>query len=254
MLYKGDCKKMTKLQLYLLKEDENRNKILDFKEAKHILKTKCKKAFNAPSSIYRGTMKDLKYYLVTPSDKFLRPSAHTRNYYTLIINNDPSWSKFPKRQIICSTSKEISRGYGSLYNVFPFDGAKIGICASEDIWSSFIEGFFRLSIFNKELEKLMKENPETYSDLKKTLQSIKIEDINWNDIKQHRDYISEIQWIMKKMKKEYDTLWDFVIDLYSPKNFNVVKVGSKLPYDREVWTDAPCLLINNKHIEEFLYD
>jgi hypothetical protein len=90
--------------------------------------------------IYRGIRSiDSDIVHVEPS-KFIRRSANTSNYYTMIIDSLPEWSMFPKRSqsIICSTNCEYARGYGGGYSyvVLPVNGNKWGICPDNDIWGT----------------------------------------------------------------------------------------------------------------------
>jgi hypothetical protein len=89
-------------------------------------------------------------FLVDPR-KFERKSAHTLNYYTIFMDNDPSWSEYPKRShgIISAFNDsymddEVFRvipltKYDKIlekYNIKPFTTSKWGICPTRDIWSS----------------------------------------------------------------------------------------------------------------------
>ena len=89
--------------------------------------------------IYRGVHNinvDPKY--VDPT-QFNRKSSSTSNFYTVIIDNSPAWSKYPKRSqsLVCSTNFEYASGYGKTYLVIPIDGVPIGVCSEDDFWGSF---------------------------------------------------------------------------------------------------------------------
>jgi hypothetical protein len=82
-------------------------------------------------------------------------SLNTANYYTLIINNDPSWSAFPKRNVIAST--EPRNPYPGTYVLLPYDGTKIGVCLSYDIWMSFHTiPAFDVAEFNRNINGLLR--------------------------------------------------------------------------------------------------
>ena len=90
--------------------------------------------------MYRG-VKNLgrdPVYLIDPKLK-ARKSANTRNHYTKLFDNLPSWRAYPKRSrsIICSTDKTRPSLHGKEYVVLPLNGAKIAICPTDDIWDSF---------------------------------------------------------------------------------------------------------------------
>lgn len=131
--------RLTELTSRLIPEKEE--KILS------ILRTKCSDAYtnwtnNSNCCIWRGVSNTpANWYLADSSNAPPRKSANTLNYYTLIIDNSPRWSKFPKRSqsFVCSTSKATAGAYGTaLFAVFPFNGTPIGICPRNDIWDSFM--------------------------------------------------------------------------------------------------------------------
>jgi hypothetical protein len=237
---------MTRLQSYLL--TEGRTQGISKEEAKNILHTKCKQAIKtyrvSPINRIIDDFYQL-YGMVYPSST-PRQSRNTENYYTLIINNSPEWSNFPKREIICST---YSNRFRSSYCVFPFDGAKIGVCPTPDIWGSF-KGIYPQEV-NKSLSSIlysMNKTPQTYKELKDTLSEIHIDD---SRIKR-----SALGQVFEKYGKRANNLFELIMCIYgNPKGygFSVKKIGSKLPEDVEVWTDAPCLLIGvNTDIEELI--
>ena len=123
--------------------NEGRTKPLDSEKAKDILHTKCSNALKAFSRnkryIFRGIQDfDGDYGYINSSNFEDRTSANASNEYTILINDIlPSWKKYPKRNIICTISGAYASDYGVTYNVFPFNGTKIGVCPSMDIWSSF---------------------------------------------------------------------------------------------------------------------
>jgi len=98
------------------------------------------KSLDDPTSgfIYRGNRSSDTLAVVDPKTS-TRTSQNTDNYYTLFIDNDPSWSKFPKRSksLICTTDYSKSILYGNGYVMFPVNGSDIGICPKGDIWGSF---------------------------------------------------------------------------------------------------------------------
>ena len=245
---------MTRLQTYIL--SEGRGQGIYFSDAQDILHNKCKqalKAFNNGTTIWRGIDEVVPYYLIKPLSNDFRESRNTENYYTLIINNHPSWSKFPKRQIICSTDSYTAKTYGrgNAYVVFPFDGAKIGVCPDEDIWSSF--GNLEAPYFNECLKNLIGKDYRTYNGLKSYLSDWKISDIDWDSIRADNwGYAEELYDVFIRSGKKYETVWDALVGTYSPKNFKVVTVGSSLPKNKEVWTDAHCLMVHNRLGKELI--
>jgi len=111
-------------------------------------------------SIYRGKKSKMKYGFVKPKE-FIRSSAYTLDYYTLIIDNSEYWNKYPDRSksLVCTTSKIKAADYGSVYHVIPLLDAKIGVTPESDIWDSFSHLENRVEIddlqhFNHTLRKL----------------------------------------------------------------------------------------------------
>jgi hypothetical protein len=133
---------MTKFLQYIT-EGEGRTLSIGEERAMDLINKHCSKNYKLLSTdkigIYRG-IKDISsdYAYIDSNKGKLRTSANTENYMTLLMDNLPSWKNYPKRSrgIICSTSTNVS-GYGTVYKVFPYDNAKIGICPSFDVWESF---------------------------------------------------------------------------------------------------------------------
>ena len=267
---------------------EGRSKKISSIEVRNLLNTKCKKAFKMFKEgivIYRGVKNVTdSYVLVTPS-KFTRKSLNTYNYYTLINDNSPAWKDYPKRSksIICTTNQNTARSFGELYAVFPFDGAKIGVCPDVDYWTSFLFLDIKTDIsnmmeFNEQLKYLFDiqqikrfagdiSKANTYKDLQKLFYKfdkfIKIQDektIKEMKQKSERNNIDfvmpdkspTIQKIIKEhdvnLLKKYDDFMNmekyFRYLLDPEKNyFGLKRVGDKLPNDVEVWTDGDSVLI-----------
>lgn len=106
--------------------------------------------------IYRGIDEFWHDYGVVVPKKSERTSRNTSNYYTLFFDNSKKWKAFPKRSqsIIASTTEQ--HDYGVLYDIFPYDGAKIGVVPSEDMWFGFnfmIHG--GLNEYNRVIEAIL---------------------------------------------------------------------------------------------------
>jgi len=110
-------------------------------QANIFLKEKCPLAFNSQLEIYKGIEEHSHgQILYSDSSKYLRSSANTSNYYTILIDNflNP-WKQYPKRSrsFICSTSEDYAEAYGQVYQVYPIGDPIIGFCPQRDIWESF---------------------------------------------------------------------------------------------------------------------
>jgi hypothetical protein len=54
------------------------------------------------------------------------------------MENMEEWQKYPRRSksLICSTTVNYASGYGKVFNVIPYDSAKIGVCPTMDFFES----------------------------------------------------------------------------------------------------------------------
>lgn len=237
--------------------NESRTQKLDKDEFMQLIETKCSEAlkeFKRGNYIFRGREENNKIpYLVTnPTGK--RKSAYARNnYYTLIFNNDPKWSNFPKREIICTYDFDEADDRGRAYYVFPYDGAKIGECPKSDIWYSF-KGITSLNKLNYDLEEILKvslkdkfTNIRKYSKLKKVLSGLSIDDVDPT----LNDTASDFVWY----KHGFDNLYEYITNLLDPKrnNFKIETVSSFINNgESEVWTDVPCAMIRDDYIRKIV--
>ena len=142
---------MTKFESYLLEFQEHEqystSRVTPISREKciELLKTKAYKAADLYSSksryIERSAMsaEKIKYGFLDASKMKPRLSRNTENYYTLIMNDDPIWSAWPKRQVIASYVIGKHKSVATLFNIFPFDKTKIGFCSYEDLWLSWKE-------------------------------------------------------------------------------------------------------------------
>jgi len=123
---------------------KSRVRPLDEDKAIDLLRANCQDAMkkwvngNTVIQRYATTYKDLKFGYVDSSNLPDRLSRNTSNYYTHIINNDSKWKRFPRRQMIgmVKVHMDIPRSYDHVF-VFPYNGVKVGVCPSSDIWPSF---------------------------------------------------------------------------------------------------------------------
>ena len=246
---------------FLLNEDK-RSKSITEDEAISLLNKHCRQAMNnffVGHPIYRG-LKNNNYYLwIDPSD-FERKSANTKNYYTLLIDNSPYWKDYPKRSksIICTMDNNTAIEYGHDYIVFPYDGAKIGICPQEDFWFGFDNKTIKedLNSFNENLKKLFKINniPLNDKSYKGIVKSFKEFDKKYKLQTLYFDEIDRfvtthfIEWF-----KDYNgNLLDHLNKLFDPKKngFKLQTVNKPIQCSYcEVWTDSKSILIDAKTAE-----
>lgn len=109
-------------------------------EVIEILRTKCKDflAGSPDRPLVRGMSGSDESYIVH-GEAGGRKSANTTNHYTAILNHTLGKKGYPLRSksIICGNmeNKEYARGFGdNLFAIIPFDGVKIGVCPTFDLW------------------------------------------------------------------------------------------------------------------------
>jgi hypothetical protein len=242
-----------KLKAYLI--NEGRSKKLSEEDAMDLIKTKCSKAYKKVKYegtwIYRGAKNhDDMFYVVDPTKGVSRKSKNTANYYTLMVDNFKSWSKFPKRSksIICSTGAIYSIGFGNLFRIFPYDNAKIGLAPGYDLWYSFPLSRKMLGIYSmSDIEDLMDNLDIEVKYLKdwKTL-SDRIKKRGSELVGNKPRFLKETFY--DKWLKSGDQLLDYFEKALDPKKngFKIVKPGDELPEDHEVWIGgAPSVMVDD---------
>ncbi len=224
---------------------EGRSVGIEASEAKKIIKEKCGKILKAyqdgKTQIWRGVSHGRENpFMMIDTTGTERMSRNTGNYYTLVINKAPNWSKFPKRNIICTTLRGMAISYGSrggdAYLMFPYDDTDIGVCLFDDIWYSWdiIRGYNAQDL-NHKLEELGIRD-DSWSDL---VASCKAFDSGYEEAKESYTHIERV--IMMGYK---GNMIDHIAKhIFPPKGFKVVKAGSNLPGDNEVWFDGQAVMV-----------
>lgn len=122
----------------------NEKKIIELLNTKYSIAFE---SFNSGSVLYRGIRSitdndDLfiaSEYL--PVKRVSSDSANIINYFMSELL--PSWKDYPKRSegVVCTNSLRYAEHFAGnddrVYFVFPENGANLGICPTNDIWSSF---------------------------------------------------------------------------------------------------------------------
>lgn len=263
------------MKFYNWLNESSRSKKYKEEEIIEILKENCSEAidrYQRDLGIWRASNTSGPYLLTNPTGNRKSKFA-VGNFYTLILNNHPMWSSFPKREIICSSGSDRSIVHGSnfVYNVFPFDGAKIGICSDDDVWVSFPEleryDFEILNEFNGFIEKVMYDYKvgkelkaeKFFKDLKNTTLEDILYFINFeaDEERENLDYYRNIIIKMKKDFKADTTMYEVITKLFDPKKnmFRLQKISDyNVRGDYEVWTDSKCVLIDISLTEDILYN
>jgi len=139
------------MRFKLFKMFESRSSELSESEFRKVLHEKCKDFVKSPKLLQRSKTTQ------GPIFSYINPKSYDRSplkksdvfvdgveskHHTLLMDNLPSWSKFPKRSqsVIGLTSADRRIIFGShRYLIIPFDGAKFGVAPSSDLWGCNIK-------------------------------------------------------------------------------------------------------------------
>jgi hypothetical protein len=160
-----------------------------------------------------------------------------------MIDNLPEWKAYPKRSksVICSTNLKRSI-------VFAKNGAKFGVCPEGDIWFAFKNQFDfprpDLEAINNMLVEIFDISDRDFSTMKKQME--KIDELYVKDEDKFNSVI--LSKIIPFIKSE-GNLFNAYRKILNPKNngFKIMTVKDDLPFGKEVWTDAPCLMVKAKY-------
>ncbi len=240
--------------------NEDRGTGISKEEAFDFIKTKCiDSAVNSVNHLYRGYERGPEYVLINPTTFSERESPGVVNkYYNLLLNNLPSWSKYPKRNksIVASTSHSYANTNSDLYFVFPVAGAKMGMCPENDLWWSFGKsGILAIDSLNKILANVVGDRINNWHELKEALMQAKFDVIKDLDYAQNLfgKYACEL---VIQPDKETNTWFDLVENILEPdrNDFNLINVRKSYPLNREVWFDSLCVMIRGDKFNKFSKD
>lgn len=251
--------------------NEGRSKGIDTDKGIEIISKRCTDAYNEAikgNLIFRGVTGKRAVMEIDPKKSEERQSRNTFNYYTLFMDNEGTFSKYPKRSesIICSTDTGKAMVYGpNLYVVFPVDGSRIGVVNRGDIFDvSYYSTGTHMGAINTFVDdaiwvymKYIKEKGYNYSHITRPY------DISWskfskiNDIvgrmNTDRDVRKDLSEILSSYRPTSDVIdmWFYSKDIFGfyktvmtpERQFQLKKVGDILPSKNEVWTDGYCILV-----------
>lgn len=227
-----------------------KQKLNGIDEAIKLIKLNCSN-YNFDNLIYRGTNSINQLSLIDGS-KGNRVSAHTSNYYTLILDEFLNKQNKPLRSksIICTTNENYATNYGEMNIIIPYDDSKIGICPDDDIWQLNIDGI-DINVSIDEANDIFSENEITdsnYNNFIKELKNIikKVEngkfDIDNIENKKIKELCRLVGYDEKRVEQNIEAMYDiddlgFKFD--TGKSFDANKY-----YDNELWISGPCIMIN----------
>jgi hypothetical protein len=253
-----------------------RGKFIKKDEAISIINSKCKKArdeyVKSGDCLYRG-MKSGDFYKIDPTSS-PRRSQFTDNFYTLIMDNDSRWKKFPKRSesLICTTNRYKANAYGNnVMRVFPYDGASYGVCPEDDIWMGFQNtmGHMSLSDANGILKhlhdsmefKTSMDKVDTYKELMAEINRISHRlDTTKIMKKEDEDYMLPFMIAINAFVDRWQwegSFKDWYLKLFNPtvndffQTNNLKKVFSTGVKNKEIWTDSKAIMIADYLKEDF---
>jgi hypothetical protein len=255
-----------RLHNYILEFNENpkydapRSKSISKEEAISFLRDKASHALDAylknGAYMYRG-VNNTNDFLFTDPSKYTRLSKNTVNVYTTLFSEIlPSWKDYPKRSksLICTTDPLTAGGYGNAFSVFPQNGADIGTCPTQDFWGAFRNsvgkfqsnygGGMDLDDFAGGMVRVCNKLgiAPKFDDKASTLNTMsKIQE----SLKSHKSTAGDDGVFKLLLAAKGKDLIPYLNTLLDPNknDIHLSKVGQPLPDKREVWTDAPCLLI-----------
>jgi hypothetical protein len=264
-----------KRSLFLLKE--GRSEHITEEEFEELKSKNCtfwdRYKYEAP--IYRGLSSYNTYAHVDPK-KHLRTSIEPQQIHVAIMSDSKEWSGFPKyeKSIIGSTDYGNASSYGSnIYNIVPYDNARIVFCPKTSIWASFggfdesagiklVSNFLHsIGLYNHDQGDWLRV--EDYIRRNKLYPS----DVNYTKSKDNLIIRSEYFYSLfmndlirkheEKVVKEYytdDDVINHILNIFSPDMFTIVNYdenwveGFKGETEMgfvQIFTDSECLLIED---------
>lgn len=256
------------MRLYEFNAGSRGKKVSD-EEGVKILEKYCSKSWShflkTGDSLLRGMSMKGDYYHIDPKSS-TRTSQNTLNYYTLILDDIPAWSKYPKRSksLICTNTRRKAINYGTVYRVFPYDNSNMGMASMPDIWDSFelFPSYLKLGMLNYALMDLfnifnldddfrnMRQLADTLQELEIELMNIEMEDEVWRDDNYdlHNDLEDNSLFEFWRRSNE-KPFYEWFLELFDPKKNNfivtkdIAKVVKPQVSGNEVWTDGKCLMV-----------
>lgn len=265
---------------------ESRTSELSEQEFFKILKDNCKEFIKNPKLLQRDKKSmDSEYSYINPKnferDPLMDNSGNSAGvsskHHTLLMDNLPSWSKFPKRSksIIGSVNINESTCFGNYtYIVIPFDNAQFALTPGSDLWDCHADLHNNYSEYNEEYTfdnvfseafKSAKISDNSYSEMIKDLQNLYSKWLEDKDyyINGERRIPLKIRVIFSNMKDDNINDVEMALNKYldyknftnsKDNRFEIVNYNQLSNYEfREFWTESECLLfyIGNSSINDF---
>jgi hypothetical protein len=253
-----------KYQEFLLL-NESRSQEISFDQAmtfmEHNNKVWCPELMQISRGInhYRGIIETPKYLTIDPTQHIrtaIKSGEFVSNHYNLLVDNLPSWSKYPKRSksligmtkyfedVACADSSD----YGKTYIVIPKDNVKMVICPTVDFITSFnmqnlIDdlGFATIDRYAKYLSD-RGICDKSWKEMLNGINSIDSITPPRLDIEEPESRINYLDTVLNPYSN------DFKLVHYNKENFRDSKI---IPSRREIWTESECIIILPELIDDF---
>lgn len=244
----------------------------ELRRAIDVIKDKCKNAlwmFKEDRPLFRGDPKlhdaiGNEAYGIIDTSKTVRKSQNTSNYYTLILDNHPGRTDFPKRSksLIGTTSLKTAINYmkgesKTPYVMIPFDDAKIGVVNKADMW------YTKIQIFGQQME--IEEANEAWAAIDRlgieNTYNRYLSDDDWSKWIKFDKLLKENDWDATKVFNSIvntpnlfrKNFLDEVYGAYSAKDTGHTAYTTKtLPHSiekSEVWVGGKILLMTASNFE-----
>lgn len=229
--------------------------------------------------LFRGVRAGDESFLTIDPSVSARRSANTSNYYNLLFSNMSEWSAYPSREksVICSSDPHYTRAFGNCYVVLPRDGAVLGECPTEDLWSSFqntmsVFDLDDMAEFNYGLKSFIEFTLNTYSG-----NAHIAPDTDWSTLTRVLEHVTQlinenedaIYADLKESSPKYPKLETFfvheilagqqllqVLEKMLSPNRHEFQTQLQTEWHREkkceIWTDSKCLLVSAEDYPDFL--
>jgi hypothetical protein len=264
-------------------KDPHISSIADDSQVNDLFAVDYSDAYNLKNNVFlfRALRKDCGYAFVVDRSKKERTSRGiSNNFYTAVMDVLPSWNGYPKRSnsvIMLATSQyddkrkydiDITIGIygGNIYRVYPKNSAKFVVTTVPDAFGAFknIEtrfgynlstwsGAFSHMIHNYLIPFNFKFEPKfTPENIVGVLNELQKRTTSKEEFINHLIKTNENAEIIVDMRIHFNGNWiEYLDGILNPEK-NEIKLltidglSSLGGNQVEVWTDAPCLLVNTK--------
>jgi hypothetical protein len=202
-----------------------------------------------------------------------RESINTNNFYTLIMNNAPRFSEFPKRSVIVSSNRNTAMSFSSddhsLAIIFPKNGTKLGVCNVNDIWRAKPKelaglggvGFYEIGRLIARLYKWLGTSPAIITEYEEMLEmQNKFEAMKKEDSDQFVEAMSHLKHYLQQYNFPENLTEEIIekgpqglYELINTTPFKLVSVSNmQFGENNEVWFDEEYLAVS-VHIAKTMF-